>query len=186
MARDSTRQRVHDAVLELAAELSFHEITMEGIAARAGVGKQTLYRSWRSTGAILFDAMLARSTDETGAVAIPDTGDLRADLTGFVAGTIAELTTPSQDRLLRSLTAVIQTDDRLADDYRDHLLRPQLDAVIARLRSGGVASQDADAAAELLLGPILHRWLLRTGPFAPDWAEEHVDRMLRAVGGWET
>lgn len=152
---------------------------MEGIAARAGVGKQTLYRTWPSTSTILFDALLARSETSEGVVAVPDSGDLRSDLLLLVQQTIHELTSPATEPLLRTVTAAIQTDSDLARQYRDLLLEPQMSAVAQRLERGGVT--EPDAAAELLLGPVLHRWLLRRGTFDHDWMEDHVDRTLRGV-----
>lgn len=179
MARQRTRDRVHAAVLSLAVERRVGTITMEGIAARAGASKQTLYRSWPSTGAILFDALLARSTNEAGAVVVPDSGDLARDLEQLATATVAELTAPAQEPLLRAVTAELQADDDLAAQYRERLLDPQMQAIAERFRAGDVP--DPNDAAELFLGPILHRWLLRTRPFEPDWARAHAARTLRAV-----
>jgi AcrR family transcriptional regulator len=166
-------------VLSLARERRVGTITMEGIAARAAVSKQTLYRSWPSTGSILFDALLARSVDASGTVVVPDSGDLTRDLEALATGTIEELTGPTQDPLLRAVTAEIQSDVHLAAQYRDRLLAPQLAAVADRFRKSG--APDPDGAAELFVGPILHRWLLRTGPFDGDWVTTHVGRVTRAV-----
>lgn len=154
-------------------------MTMEGVAARAGVSKQTLYRSWPTTGAILFDALLVRSTNGDGAVVVPDTGDLAADLTTLAAATVAELTDPIHEPLLRAVTAEIQTDDRLATHYRELLLEPQLGAIADRLRRANVA--DPEEISELFVGPILHRWLLRTHPFDSTWVRRHVARTLGAA-----
>ncbi len=151
---------------------------MEGVASRAGVGKQTLYRSWPSTGAILFDALLARSQSPDGILVVPDSGDLENDLIRLVQETIAELSDPVAEPLLRAVTAAIQTDMTLATQYREILLEPQMQAVAERLRHSGV--KRADESAELLLGPLLHRWLLRSGALDHSWAEDHVDRVLRA------
>ncbi len=180
MARPATRCRVLTAALELLGEVGFAHLTMEGIAARAGAGKQTLYRTWPGKGAIVFDALLERSVDEAGVVAIPDSGDLTADLELLVTATVADLQEPAQDRLLRAMLAEVQTDPALADELRDRLLGPQLAAVADRLRAGGVA--DPESAVELLYGPILHRWLLRSGPFGDSWPADHVRRVLRAAG----
>lgn len=76
MARPRTRTLVYDAVLSLTRENRLGNISMEGVAARAGVSKQTLYRTWPSTGAILFDALLAQSLGKDGVVNIPNSGDL--------------------------------------------------------------------------------------------------------------
>jgi AcrR family transcriptional regulator len=154
---------------------------MAGVAARAGISKQTLYRSWPTTGAILFDALLARSLDANGVVALPDTGDLAADLTTTAEAMVAELTDATQEPLLRALTAELQIDENLAVQYRAKLLDVQLRAIADRLERGGAT--DPEECAELFVGPILHRWLLRTRPFEPKWVVRHVGRTLRAVSG---
>ena len=179
MARPLTQAKVFDAVLELAEEESFGSITMEGLAARAGVSKQTLYRTWPSTGAILFDALLAQSLSDEGEVAVPNSGDLTADLEVLANAAISEMVDPVRERLLRAVTADIQTDEVLASHFYDRLLSPQLRAISDRLERSGV--ENPNDAAELLMGPILHRWLLRTRPFDPDWIRAHVGRVLRAT-----
>ncbi|OZG27712.1 TetR family transcriptional regulator [Williamsia sp. 1138] len=178
MATPRIRNKVHEAVLSLARENQVGAITMEGIAARASVSKQTLYRTWPSTGAVLFDALLAGSTNAAGVVAVPNSGDVAADLLSLASATVAELTDPTQEPLLRAVTAEIQTDEDLAALYRDLLFRPQFDGIADRLRQGNWP--DPDAATELFLGPIFHRWLLRTGPLDPAWIAGHVTRTLRA------
>ncbi|MDP4331907.1 TetR/AcrR family transcriptional regulator [Curtobacterium sp. A7_M15] len=179
MASRRTRARVHEAVLGLVAEVGFAKLTMEGIAARAGVGKQTLYRTWPSTAAIVFDALLARSETVDGVVVVSDSGDLRSDLLVLVQETIRELTSPTSEPLFRAVTAAIQSDVELAREYRERLLEPQVSAVALRLERGGVT--DPAGAAELLLGPVLHRWLLRNGAFTDGWTIRHVDRVLLGV-----
>lgn len=182
MARERTRTKVHAAALSLAGERQVGSITMEGIAARAGVSKQTLYRSWSSTGEILFDALLARSLDEHGRVTVPSSGDLAADLAALATGMIDELTDPPQERLLRAVTAELQSDDGLAAQFRELLLEPQLTGITDRLRQSGV--RDPEDIAELFVGPIFHRWLLRSRPFDAEWVAAHVERVLRSVGAW--
>lgn len=177
MATPRTRSKVYDAVLYLARESQVGAITMEGLAARAGVSKQTIYRTWPSTGAVLFEALLTRSTNAEGDVVVPHSSDLSADLQALAAATIAELTDPVWGSLLRAVTAEIQTDEALADQFLDLLLRPQMSGIVDRLRAGNVSHPDA--AAELFVGPIFHRWLLRTGPFDPMWITNHVTRTLR-------
>ncbi|MEX0159928.1 MULTISPECIES: TetR/AcrR family transcriptional regulator [unclassified Microbacterium] len=180
MARERTRTKVHAAALSLAGERQVGAITMEGIAARALVSKQTLYRSWSSTGEILFDALLARSTDENGRVTVPNSGDLTVDLTALATGMIDELTDPTQERLLRAVTAEVQSDEELATQFRELLLGPQLTGISDRLRQADVSF--ADDVAELFVGPIFHRWLLRSRPFDAEWVTAHVERVLRSVG----
>lgn len=179
MARDRTRVKVHAAALALALENTPGALTMEGIAARAGVSKQTVYRSWPSTSAVLFDAFLARSADESGRVVVPNSGDLSSDLLALATGMIGELTDPTEEALLRAVTADLQSDPALAAQYRELLLGPQLSAIAARLDEGGVPAPDD--VAELFVGPIFYRWLLRSRPFDPAWVGEHVERVIRSV-----
>lgn len=180
MARELTRRKVHQAVLLLARERPVATITMEGVAARAGVSKQTLYRSWPSTGAIFFDALMGRSANSDGDVDVPDTGELAADLQALAVATIAELTDPTHEQLLRAVTAQLQSDSALAEQFRELLLIPQMQAITDRLSRGGVSAPHD--VAELFVGPIFHRWLLGTRPFDPDWVASHVARTLRAGG----
>lgn len=179
MARDRTRLKVHTAALSLALESSTSALTMEGIAARAGVSKQTIYRSWPSTGAVLFDALVTRTANERGDVVIPNSGDLRGDLYALATGTIAALMNPAEEALLRAVTADVVSDVTLAAQYRELLLEPQMSAISARLAQD--ATPDPDDIAELFVGPIFHRWLLRSRSFTPEWTSAHVDRIMRIV-----
>lgn len=179
MARRTTVVKVHEAIAFLAREQPVAAITMEGIAERAGVSKQTLYRTWPSTGAILCDALLARSLDASGAVGVPDSGDLWEDLRSLGAAMVDELLDPDQGCLLRAVTAEMLSDARLADHVRDGLLLPQLRAIAQRFRAAGVPGPED--AAELFVGPIFHRWLLGTRLFEDRWMEEHASRVVRAV-----
>lgn len=178
MARDSTRSRVHAAVLFLVMDTGYRQLTMEGIASQARVSKQTLYRTWPSKSAVLFDALLDRSVSGDGDVEVPDTGDLAADLEALILATVEEMTDPPMDKLLRAVAAEIQSDDPVALELSTQLLVPQLDAVSARMARGGIT--EPDEAVELLYGAVLHRWLLRTRPFTTTWVAAHVTRTLRA------
>src|SRR5690606_13055468 len=75
---EASRRAILTAAFELAGEVGYAKLSIEGIAARAGVGKQTIYRWWPSKGAVLFDAILSLSEGPEGS-ALPDTGDLEAD-----------------------------------------------------------------------------------------------------------
>ena len=178
MARASTVARVHRAVLEMAHEVGPGGLTMEGIAGRAGVGKQTLYRSWSSPSSIVFDALLGRTLVD-GEVSIPDTGDLRADVATVVEGAVEEMTAEPGRSLLRHMAAAVLLDESVASDFRERLLGPQLTAVRRRLGQGGVA--DPVVVAERLLAPVHYRWSLGVGELTVGWARRHVDEVLAAA-----
>ena len=179
---ERSRRAILAAALELLGETAYGDLTVEAIAARAGVGKQTIYRWWRGKGAVILDALAETAATD---VILPDSGDLRADLRDLLRATVAEFADPRLSATTRALTIETLADDQLAEQVRDRLLRPQLDAVKARLRSGQHAGQvradvDLDQAVELLFGPIYHRWLLRTGPLTPSYADGLVELAMSA------
>lgn len=179
MARQRTRIKVHDAVLSLARDIPVGKITMEGIAARAGISRQTLYRTWPSTGAVFFDALLARSENDDGSIIVPTSDSLAADLEVLAMTTIEELTDPDLEPLLRAVAAEIQSDEMLAAQHRELLLFPQLDAISRRFLVANVL--DHGGAAESFISPIFHCWFLRTHPLDAAWVNAHVARTIRSV-----
>ena len=183
---ERSRRAILAAALDLVGEVGYARLSIEGIAARAGVGKQTIYRWWPSKGAVLFDAILALSEDAEGRPALPDSGDLEADLKQVMRATIEELSDPRFDEPLRALTAELMHDPVLAADHAERLDGPMTEIKKERLRSAQRAGQlpedlDLDLAVELIWGPLLNRWLLRSGPLTPGYADALVEAVLRGL-----
>src|SRR5688572_3560572 len=89
---ETSRRAILTAAFDLLQEVGYAKLSIEGVAARAGVGKQTIYRWWPSKGAVLFDAFLMLSEGAEGEPPVlPDTGDLEADLTVVLRATVVEL-----------------------------------------------------------------------------------------------
>ncbi|MFD5983284.1 TetR/AcrR family transcriptional regulator [Streptomyces cyaneofuscatus] len=196
---DRSRRAIYDAALALVGESGYRRTTIEGIAARAGVGKQTIYRWWPSKAAVLMEAFLdlaARAAEEADPQAggadpqaggaeygIPDTGDLAADLKLVLRATVDELNDPLMEAPTRALTAEGIVDAKLGAEFVEKLLDPQLALYVTRLRAAQEAGQlrpDADLriALELLIAPLTHRWLLRTLPLTHAYADTIVDYAL--------
>ena len=184
----TARRAILVAALDLVGELGYAKLSIEGIAAAAGVGKQTIYRWWPSKGALLFDAFLTLATDgqddQTGA--LPDTGDLAADLKVVLRATVAELNDPRYDQPMRALHTEIVHDPALAADYAKRLDEPMRELKKERLRAAQRAGQlaediDLDVAVDMLFGPILNRWLQRTLPLSAEYADQVVDTALRGL-----
>lgn len=185
-ARRSERARaaILAATGELIGELPYGKLTVEAIAARAGVGKQTIYRWWPSKGAVVFDAMRDMDSGPDG-LALPDTGDLLADVRLLLRGSIAALTDPVFEGFLRAMYIEIQQDVTLAAAYREQLLLPQRRALANRLAAGVDSGElrpglDLELAVDLLLGPIQMRWSLGLGGLTEDYA----DAALEAVSAY--
>ncbi|MER7211371.1 TetR/AcrR family transcriptional regulator [Streptosporangium sp. NPDC000239] len=183
---DASRRAILTAAFDLVGEVGYAKLSIEGIAARAGVGKQTIYRWWPSKGAVLFDAFLALGEGEEGEAALPDTGDLEADLKTVMRATVAELSDPRYDEPMRALTTEIAHDPGLAAVYRERLDEPMREIKKRRLavaqRAGQLAGDlDLDLAVDVLWGPLLNRWLQRTGPLTPEYADNLVETALNGL-----
>jgi AcrR family transcriptional regulator len=181
-------QRSHQAILtataDLLGEVSYAKLTVEAIAARAGVGKQTIYRWWPDKGAVVLDAYLALvGADQE--LTVPDSGDLEADLRLVLGSVVDSLGDPVFERRYRALLAAIQDDPKLAAALLDRLLKPWLAATTQRLRAAQRAGQlrnvDLEVATELLYGPVYYRWLLRTGPISRQYLDAVLAMTLRAL-----
>jgi AcrR family transcriptional regulator len=183
---EASRRAILMAGFELVGEVGYGKLSIEGIAARAGVGKQTIYRWWSSKGAVLFDAFLMFAEGQDDEPALPDTGDLEADLKTVLRETVTELNDPRYDTPMRALTTEILHDPALAEDYAERLDGPMKELKRERLRSAQRAGQlpedlDLDVAVEMLWGPLLSRWLLRSGPLTADYVDAIVETALKGL-----
>ncbi|QUX29223.1 TetR/AcrR family transcriptional regulator [Nocardiopsis akebiae] len=182
---ERARRAIVDAAAELMGEVGYAGLTMEAIAARARVGKQTIYRWWPSKAAVVLDVFTAL----TGGVAgepLPDTGDLAEDMRTVLRATADEFRIPEMDRTTRAFTAEIQHDPVFAEIVQERLMGPNARVFEDRLRSAVAAGEvdpeiDLRLATELFLGPFHQRWLLRTGPLTHEYVDELVDVVLRAL-----
>ncbi|MFF2959292.1 TetR/AcrR family transcriptional regulator [Streptomyces sp. NPDC057963] len=183
---ERSRQAILEATRALVSEVGYGKVAIETIAARAGVGKQTIYRWWPSKGAVIFDAFLALSEGAEGqGAALPDTGDIEADLKTVMRATVAEFADPEFEKPIRALNNEIINDPGLAAQYREKLARPVDDAKKERLRGAQRAGQlaadaDLDLVLEVLYAPLFQRWLHRSGPLTAGYADSLVDVTLRA------
>jgi AcrR family transcriptional regulator len=181
---ERSRQAILTATADLLGEVGYTKLAVEAIAARAGVGKQTIYRWWPDKGAVVLDAYLAL-VGADGDLAFPDSGDLEADLRMVLGSTVDALADPVFEQRYRALLTAIHDDAELASALLDRLLKPWLEATKQRLRvaqqAGQIRKVDLDVAAELLYGPVYYRWLLRTGPISRHYVDALVAMTLRAL-----
>ncbi|MEU5956796.1 TetR/AcrR family transcriptional regulator [Streptomyces sp. NPDC047525] len=177
----AARQAVLEAADDLLAEKGYAGVTIEGIAARAGVAKQTVYRWWKTKTAVLMDAFLQDVTED---LTPADLGDLCEDLRTYLRQLAEFLGQSDSGAVFRALIAQAQHDPVFAEDFRDRFLNEQrvrdrlpLERAIQRGRLP--SSVDVTAETDQLVGPLYYRILVTGEPIEPEFIDRLVDGFLR-------
>lgn len=181
---EASRQAILDATVELLEEGGWGVLSVEAIAARAGVGKQTIYRWYGGDlGRVVVDAYIGASDER---LIPPDTGSVRDDLIGIVVPVAARNEDREAGTALanRSLMAHAQTHPDFAETYlalHEHWREPMVQAVRRGVRRGELLrGTDADLVVDLLLGFQWYRLLVGHLPTRPREARASVDAALAA------
>ncbi|MFA1548532.1 TetR/AcrR family transcriptional regulator [Actinomadura chokoriensis] len=177
--RADRTEAIMRAALALAQEVGFAKLSIEAVAARAGVGKHTVYRRWPSRGLLFLDAVL--TLDQHG-LAHRDTGDIVADLREVMTRAADLLGRPPWGPLYQDLIGEAQHDPQVAAALNQRFIEPQTADTLARLRAARDQGQldpdfDLDLAMEILSGPLYFRLLITQQPMT----DTYIDRVLHAV-----
>jgi AcrR family transcriptional regulator len=151
------------AALELAVEGGLRGLSMEAIAARAGVGKATIYRRWKSKEALFAEALGSIALNPE----VPDTGSARGDFE-VVSGAAVGRMAPQAFRVLPRLMADAADDPELLEALHAAMLRPRRAAIATILRRGIERGElradiDIEVVSDMLIGPMIARVLTSGG-----------------------
>jgi AcrR family transcriptional regulator len=177
---------VRAAVLQAAlAELGdggYAALTMEQVAARAGVNKTTIYRRWQSKDTLLADALASAVNT---AVRVPDTGSIDTDLREFARSIATILTSTAGSAAARALFSGAANSPQLAAIKRDLFAeRHKLAAPIAEraIRRGELpADTDPRELIGLTAAPLYYRFLVTGEPIDPTIADRAAAAALAAA-----
>ena len=163
----------------LAAE-GLREMTVDDVAARAGVSKATIYRWWKSKAELALDAFVG---DVRARVPVPDTGSLAGDLRARLRATVRTYARPPVRGVLTALVAEAQYDPAFAELLREHVVRPLREGsreVFRRAieRCEIPPGAPLDLALDMAVGAIYYRLLLGTAPVDVRLADQAVDFVL--------
>ncbi|MDN3359138.1 TetR/AcrR family transcriptional regulator [Actinomadura sp. DC4] len=177
---EQARRAVLEAADDLLVERGFAGVTIEGIAARAGVAKQTIYRWWPSKVDILMDAFV---DDMVQHLTPPDQGDLGRELRTHLSRLARFLTGSDPGAVFRALAGLAQHDPEMAARFRTECLVHQraLDRLpIERAIARGELPPDTDVelAVDRLVGPVHYRALVTGDPLPRAFTDALVDRFL--------
>jgi AcrR family transcriptional regulator len=177
-------ERAHQAILTAARELlieeGFASLRLEHVAARAGVGKATIYRRWSSKQELAQELLLELAGPH---IAIDETGNTREELLAAVVNPMRAVTETDFGPVIRAMLSKIASDPSIGDPFRATVVAARR-AEVARVIQRGIergdlrADADAELATELLVGPVYFR-LMFGGVLDHDFAERVVDSVMR-------
>jgi AcrR family transcriptional regulator len=175
--------RAHRAILDATRDLlvtgGFSGLRLEHVAARAGVGKATIYRRWPTRQALVLE-LLAELVSPY--LATHETGDTRAELLDSVRNAQRAITETDFGPVIRACLSQIAVDPTLGDPFRAQVVAHRR-AEVARVIERGIArgdlrpDADVDLATELLVGPIYFR-LMFGGELDADFSDRVVDAFV--------
>lgn len=173
-----------DAALELFAESGVEGVCVEAVAARAGVGKATIYRRWSGKEDLLLSALASLKSP----LPTPRGESVREDL---VAITRALAYDAGDPRLAKQYALLLGEGDKypkLMARYSETVVEPRREVLRQVLRRGVATGElrpdlDVEIAMLALSGTVLARGKHDTTPAAPGFADRVVDELLRGFAG---
>jgi AcrR family transcriptional regulator len=177
---EASRQAILHAASDLLEERGYLQLTIEEIAAAAGVGKPTIYRWWPSKAELVIEAYLSRADAR---LSMPDSGRLDADLREYTLTFCRVLMETNTARAVIGLAAAACDDPTVAMAFRERFIKTRRDVVRALLERGTAGGQlpaaiDLERALDLYFGPIWYRVIFRGAPVDAGFAERHAAEVL--------
>lgn len=180
-------EKARGAILEAAAELLLEKglaaVSMDAVAARAGVSKATIYRWWPTKETLALDALY----HEWAAVPSPrDTGSLRGDLLSLLRPWARLASRRPYGRAIAALLTEAQTDPTFAREYRTRFVEPRRDQarpILQRAIERGdlPATTNIELVLDLLYGPLYHRLLHGHAPLDDRFLRDLIDTVLAGL-----
>lgn len=178
-----TRDRVLETSRELLAESGVHGLTIDGVAARSGVAKTTIYRHWRSKEDLALDVLLEMTEH---VVEVPELDNARDEFVALVSRVIEVLETTLMGRVMKGLVSDLATDPTLADAFHERVVALRLKEIHHLIERGAQrgdlrAEADAELLHDLLFGAVYHRLLLSGRALDRRYAEQVVDSVIGSL-----
>jgi AcrR family transcriptional regulator len=162
-------------------------VSMDAVAARAGVSKATIYRWWPTKETLALDALYEQLTEPSPEP--PDTGTLRGDLLALLLGWIERVGDRPFGRVIGALITEAATDPVFGKLYRERYVEPrraQARTIFARAMGRGEITMgtDVEAVIDLLYGALYHRLLHGHAPLTQEFVETVVGIVVAGIGGF--
>lgn len=170
------------ATLDELADHGYAQLSLDGVARRAGVHKTTVYRRWGGREALVLELMRERAAQE---VPVPDTGTLRGDLLELAHAAAGIAATPGIEAVVRATIGALRHDAALGQIAAEFWAeRMALDGqIVTRAIDRGEVEHGTDprVVVEAVLGPVHLRLLAGGETPEPSFVEHLVNLVVRGV-----
>ncbi len=179
-------EEANTAILKAASELlestCYKELSMEAIAERAGVGKPTIYRRWKTKSALVAEAFACHLSRRLPDV---DTGTFEGDLRVMLTNLADRIEYAMEGKVLRGLISEANLDEVSAEAFRGLVesRRAKVREIVVRARERGEICPDLkdEDLVDEISGAILYRYLVRRERLDQAFIHGHVNFVLRAA-----
>jgi AcrR family transcriptional regulator len=178
------RQSVLDAAYRIVMNEGLGRLTIERVAAEAGVSKPTIYRTWTNAQELAMAAFMAQPQAE---VIAPRTTSSRRALRAHLGGVIEAFAT-RRGRQITLTMASADPESELAKAFRNQIILKSREAgrhlIEEAIAAGDVRSDtNIDAVLDMLYGPLFFRLLAGHQPLSPQFASQLVDTIFDGISG---
>lgn len=177
------RSSVLRAAADLLSEVGYDKMSIDDVAARAGVHKTTVYRRWATKASLVTDAAIEHSAE---AVPVPDTGSLLTDLQALARSVVANISSETGRRQASSLIVAAASSGELAaglHEFWNHRIAVTAEIVERAIQRGELpADTDANLIIETVVGPLWVRLIL-TGEALTEGLADQVAALVAAGAG---
>ena len=179
----SSHEAILKATVELLEEVGYVSMSIEGIARRAGVGKQTIYRWWSSKANLVMEAYTAVVAKK---IPLPNTGKVQEDLEAIFCPLFKVLNTTTAGTALAGIMTEAQNNPELAQAFRDRFVASRRAVIKTILESGikrGELRKDInlECAVDSLYGAMWYRLLLAHAPLDENFAQILIAQLLHGI-----
>jgi AcrR family transcriptional regulator len=176
---EQAEQAIIEATLDLFAEQGFEGVCVEAVAARAGVGKATIYRRWPNKEELLLAALGALKSPYPE----PRGDSVREDLIAMLSVMCADMGDPRKARRYALLLGEGEKYPRLMARYSETVIQPRRELMRSVLRRGVASGElrpgtDVEIAMLALTGTVLAKGKEADGGMDGELAARIVDELL--------
>ncbi|WP_262692008.1 TetR/AcrR family transcriptional regulator [Kordiimonas aestuarii] len=185
---EETRVRILTATAVLLREEGMPGVTIEAVAARAGVGKPTIYRYWANANELAMAALMETAPNRDAADTAEDAVDDPVSRLRAILHRISETFFHTTGRYVATMLAAAHEDSEVSKAFRSHFIRARRQEAEREMKAAqraGIISPAADIAhaLDMLFGAVFYRLLMEQAPMDATHMDEVLSLLMRGLRG---